>query len=136
MAKKTAANYTYAVGRRRSASARVRLFKGKGENLVNDMSFDLYFPGRVNTSKWTKPLRLTETLESHYVTARVAGGGKHGQLEAVTHGIAKALNNLDVEKYRAVLKSAGLLTRDARVRERRKVNTGGKARRQKQSPKR
>ena len=137
MASKSKQNkYTYAAGRRRSASARVRLFKGKGKNEINGMPMEEYFPGKVNTHKWTKPLRLTDTLEKYFVTVRVVGGGKQGQLDAVVHGIAKALNELNREKFRPVLKSAGLLTRDARVKERRNVDTGGKARRKKQSPKR
>ncbi len=136
MVKVKTINYTNTVGKRRTASARVRLFKSKGESLVNNQKFSDYFPGKVNTAKWTLPFRLTETLDKYHVTVRVIGGGKQGQLDAVAHGIAKALNKLDAEKYRIPLKIAGLLTRDARIRERRKVNTGGKARRQKQSPKR
>jgi len=72
----------------------------------------------------------------YYVTVKVVGGGKNGQLDAVVHGIARAFDKADREKFRPPLKRAGLLTRDARVRERRKVGTGGKARRKKQSPKR
>ncbi len=132
MAKK----YTYAKGKRRTASARVRLYKGKGESVVNDVAIEKYFPGEVNTHKWTTPFRLTDTLGKFYVTVRVLGGGKKGQLDATTHSIAKSLNILDHDKYRAPLKKAGLLTRDPRIRERRKVGTGGKARRKKQSPKR
>ena len=64
------------------------------------------------------------------------GGGKKGQLGAVTHGMARAFDKLDREKFRPELKKAGLLTRDSRTRERRKIGTGGKARRKKQSPKR
>ena len=129
-------NYTYAVGRRKGASARVRLFKGKEKNLINGVSFEDYFPGAVNTHSWTKPLRLTQTRENYYVTVKVVGGGKKGQLDAVVHGISRSLAKLNPEKYRAVLKKEGLLTRDARIRERRKAGTGGKARRKKQSPKR
>jgi len=135
MAKKKT-NYTYAVGRRREASARIRLFKGKGKSLVNDKPIENYFPGVLNTQSWTKPFRLTETREKYYVTVKVSGGGKKGQLGAVVHGIAKAFVVLNAEKYRSSLKKAGLLTRDSRIRERRKVGTGGKARRKKQSPKR
>lgn len=129
-------NYTYAVGRRKSASARIRLFKGKGESLVNEQSMDKYFSGEVNEEAWTKPFRLTDTLNKYYVTVKVVGGGKKGQLDAVVHGMARAFAKLDPEKFRSPVKKAGLLTRDARVRERRKVGTGGKARRKKQSPKR
>jgi len=67
---------------------------------------------------------------------KVVGGGPNGQLEAIIHGIARALSSFDREKYRAVLKKAGFLTRDPRERERRKAGMGGKARRKRQSPKR
>lgn len=128
--------YTYAVGRRKRSSARIRLIKGKGETIVNEKKITEYFPGAVNTSKWQKPFILTDTRNTHYATVKVLGGGKIGQLDAVAHGIAKAFNKLDPKKYRDVLKKAGLLTRDARKKERRVIGTGGKARRQKQSPKR
>ena len=128
--------YTYAVGRRRSASARVRLYRGKGESTVNEMPVNKYFPGSINQDIFMKPFKVADVLDKYYVTVRVVGGGKKGQLDAVKHGIARALTKLNSEEYRAPLKLAGLLTRDARVRERRKPGTGGRARRQKQSPKR
>lgn len=134
MAKKI--NYIYAVGRRKEASARVRLFRGKGENLVNGQPIADYFPGMAMENVWKMPFRLTETAEKYFVSVKVTGGGKKGQLEAVTHGIARALTKANTEKFRQLLKKAGLLSRDARVRERRKPGTGGKARRKKQSPKR
>ena len=136
MPRKKKINYIYARGRRKEASARVRLFKGKGENLVNEMPIEKYFPGEVNRQAWIKPFKLTRTEGKYYVTVKVVGGGQKGQLEAVVHGIARALAAADREKYRLPLKKAGLLTRDPRVKERRKVGTGGKARRKKQSPKR
>jgi small subunit ribosomal protein S9 len=136
MVKKAKKDYVYAVGRRRSASARVRLYRGKGENTVNVQAMDKYFPGSINKDIWSKPFKVTETTDSYYVSVKVVGGGKKGQLEAVTHGIARALAQEKKEEFRKPLKDAGLLTRDSRVRERRKVGTGGRARRQKQSPKR
>jgi small subunit ribosomal protein S9 len=136
MVKKVKKDYVYAVGRRRSASARVRLYRGKGENTVNVQAMDKYFPGSINKDIWSKPFKVTETTDSYYVSVKVVGGGKKGQLEAVTHGIARALAQEKKEEFRKPLKDAGLLTRDSRVRERRKVGTGGRARRQKQSPKR
>ena len=136
MPRKKKINYTYAVGRRRSASARVRLFKGRSQSLVNDAPIEEYFPGEIFKDYFTKPFKLTETLGKYYVTVKVVGGGKKGQLGATVHGIARALAKLDAENLRSPLKKAGLLTRDSRVRERRKVGTGGKARRKKQSPKR
>jgi small subunit ribosomal protein S9 len=129
-------NYIYAVGRRKSASARIRLFKGKGESTVNGIAFEKYFPGDIFNSFWTKPFDLTDTKEKYYVTVNVRGGGKNGQLEAASLGISRALSLADKDKFRFSLKKAGLLSRDSRIRERRKVGMGGKARRKKQSPKR
>jgi len=129
-------NFIYAVGKRRSSSARIRLFHGKGDNTVNGILLEKYFPGIVNESKWVKPFGVTETSDKYYFTSRVIGGGKQGQLDAVVHGLAKALAKAKPDKFRAPLKKAGLLTRDSRIRERRKIGMGGKSRRQKQSPKR
>lgn len=136
MARKKKINYTFSVGRRRSASARVRLFKGEGENLVNGIAIEEYFPGVINKVDWSKPFKLTETEGKYFVTVKVAGGGKNGQLDAVVLGVSRALAEADKEKFRTPLKKAGLLVRDSRIRERRKVGMGGKARRKKQSPKR
>ena len=133
---KSIKKYTYSVGRRKSSSCRVRLFKGSGQNEVNGMPIGKYFPGKVMAYKWEMPFSLTDTKGKYYVTVKVIGGGKEGQLDAVTHAIAKAFSLLDPDKYRAPLKAEGLLTRDARIRERRKAGTGGRARKQKQSPKR
>ena len=134
MAKKI--DYTYAIGRRKTATARVRLYKGSSESLVNKEVIGKYFPGKLMAALWQKPFELTKTTGKYYITARVLGGGKDGQLTAVIHGISRALTKLNPEKFRSVLKSEGLLTRDARERERRMVGTGGRARKQKQSPKR
>lgn len=142
-------DYVYAVGRRKEAVARVRLYTSVkdaqkwGDNevvrkqiLVNAMPIEHYFPGPHAKAMYTQPFNLTDTLQKYAVTVKVAGGGKAGQLDAVVQGIAKVLQVLDKKKFRASLKSRGLLTRDSRIRQRRKVGTGGKARRQKQSPKR
>ena|SRR5258706_10588669 len=128
-------DYIFAVGRRKSSSARVRLFNGKGENMVNEKPMKEYFPGPVNAFHYMLPYRVLDVSDKYYVTAKVTGGGPKGQVEAVRLGIARALIKSKAE-FRGALKAAGLLTRDPRVRERRKVGTGGKARRQKQSPKR
>ncbi|OGM05879.1 30S ribosomal protein S9 [Candidatus Woesebacteria bacterium GWB1_43_5] len=135
MAKTKKIDYIYEKGRRREASARIRLLKGKGESLVNDVSLAQYFPGDVNRTLLERPFALTKTLDKHHFTVKVAGGGKNGQLEAVILGIARALVAVNPD-FRPILKKAGLLTRDPRTRERRKVGMGGKARRKKQSPKR
>lgn len=136
MPRKRKPNYIFTVGRRKSAAARVRLFKGKGKNIVNDQPIGDYFPGPINKVAWNAPFRVADVEGKYYVTVKVVGGGKNGQLDAVVHGISRALAKADVEKFRIPLKRAGFLTRDARIRERRKVGTGGKARRKKQSPKR
>jgi len=129
-------NFDRSSGKRRTAKARVRLFLGKGQSLVNGKSFEEYFPGETQKALWIKPFELTETGTKYYVTARVVGGGKRGQLVAVVHAMAKVLAQKDPGKYRLPLKKAGLLTRDSRIRQRRMVGTGGKSRRAKQSPKR
>lgn len=128
-------DYTYAVGRRKTASARIRLFRGKGENVINGLSTDKYFSHPNDVEIWMKPLKVIDGADSYYVTVKVKGGGKNGQADATAHGIARALVKVN-EDFRIPLKKAGVLTRDPRERERRKVNTGGKARRAKQSPKR
>jgi small subunit ribosomal protein S9 len=82
-----------------------------------------------------KPFILTRTQQTAYVTAKIEGSGIASQEDALIHGIARALVKLD-EAHKIVLRKAGLLTRDARMKESRKIGTGGKARRVKQSPKR
>lgn len=136
-------SYTYAVGRRKSANARVRLYQSASvpehegvQLLINGKPAELYFPGETAKAGYRKPFFLTETLTKMSASVVVAGSGKMGQLDAVVHGIARALSLLDRDAYRSILKSAGLLTRDSRTRQRRMVGTGGKARRKKQSPKR
>lgn len=139
----TKANYTYAVGRRKTANARVRIYKSKSvpgydgvQLTVNGKPAEQYFPGETAKAAYRKPFILTETLTKMSASVVVAGSGKTGQLDAVIHGIARALALLDREAFRATLKTAGLLTRDPRTRQRRMIGTGGKARRAKQSPKR
>lgn len=141
-------DYVFAVGRRKQAVARVRLYESvkadsvwgleikKGEILVNKKVINEYFPGDIYRRVYTQPLRIANALNKYAFTVQVAGGGPAGQLDAVVAGISNALSKLDSESYRPALKKKGFLTRDARVRERRKVGTGGKARRKKQSPKR
>jgi len=136
-------NYTYAVGRRKTSNARVRIYKSKSvpgfdgiQLTINGRPAELYFPGETAGASYRKPFILTGTLTKMSASVVVAGSGKMGQLDATVHGIARALALLDRDSYRSILKSAGLLTRDARTRQRRMVGTGGKARRAKQSPKR
>lgn len=129
-------DYIFAVGRRKTATARTRLFLKSSQNLVNGIAVDKYFPGDLNRTFYLEPLELTKTTDKFSFSAKIEGSGKHAQLQALVHGLSRALVVHDSETYRPVLKQHGLLTRDARKRERRKVGTGGKARRQKQSPKR
>ncbi len=129
-------NYIFAIGRRKEAVARVRLFKGKGENVVNEMPMEKYFSSEIEKNHCLKPFKVADVIDKYYVTARVKGSGKGGQLEALVLGISRALSLTNPEKFRPSLKKMGLLTRDSRTRERRMVGTGGKSRRQKQSPKR
>jgi small subunit ribosomal protein S9 len=129
--------YIYAVGRRKKAIARIRLFKTKGESLINDKPVNKYFPGSLGQLAINT---LFETCniapDKYHATVKVVGSGPRSQLDAVIHGLARSLVKIDAEKYKPMLKKKGYLTRDPRKKERRKVGTGGKARRQKQSPKR
>jgi len=129
-------NYIPAVGRRKRAIARIRLFKKKGDILVNEKPIAEYFPGQVNKALYLEPFRACNLLDKYHVTVKVTGSGKAGQLNAVIHGISRALIKVNEDKFKPILRKKGLLTRDPRKRERRKVGTGGKARRKKQSPKR
>ncbi len=147
--KKTDLKYFETIGRRKSAVARVRLYLTdkkndlvtqetsikKGEIVVNKRPFNDYFPGEANKIRQLTPLSLTESADRFAISIKVAGGGKTGQLEASILGISRALQLMD-PALRPILKKNKLLTRNPRVKERRKVGTGGKARRQKQSPKR
>ncbi len=129
-------NYTPAIGRRKRAIARIRLIKGTEPMLVNGIPAERYFPGLVNQKLLQEPLRLSDLLEKYTATIRVVGSGRMSQLQAVLHGLARAIVKLNTEKHKPALKAAGFLRRDPRKRQRRQVGTGGKSRRQKQSPKR
>lgn len=148
-AKSTKKDYVFAVGRRKEAVARVRLYSTlkndfkwgtldvkKGDILVNQKPIADYFTGETARFAYSEPLRVANAQNKFTFTINVSGGGQAGQLDAVVAGIANALSKADSDSYRKQLKAKGFLTRDARIRERRKVGTGGKARRKKQSPKR
>ena len=128
-------SYIAAHGRRKQAVARIRLYKGKGEITVNDLPVEKYFPSEADKIDWQKPFTLTKSLGSYYVTMKVSGSGKSSQLDAVVHGLSRALIVAD-PRTRPILKKAGLLTRDPRKKERRKYGLAQKARKGKQSPKR
>jgi small subunit ribosomal protein S9 len=109
-----------ATGRRKEAIARVRLVPGTGRWVVNGRALDEYFPNKVHQQLVNEPFKTLE-LEGRYdVIARISGGGVTGQAGALRLGIARALNEIDVEAFRPALKKAGFLTRDARVKERKK----------------
>lgn len=130
------ANHFQAVGRRREAVARVRLFKGQGQLTVNGKPIAEYFKGMIAQKLYQQPFELTKTVGELSGSVKVLGGGFHSQLEATIHGIARVLQIIDKDKHRPVLKTNKLLTRDSRSRERRKFGLAGKARAKKQSPKR
>lgn len=108
-----------ATGRRKTAVARVRLMNGVGEVTVNGKPADDYFPVQALRDQLEIPFRVTETIGRYTVIVKVHGGGVAGQAGAIRHGIARALTRADHE-FRHPLKRAGLLTRDPRVKERRK----------------
>ncbi|MEB3752685.1 30S ribosomal protein S9 [Geobacillus icigianus] len=114
----------YGTGRRKSSVARVRLVPGDGRIIVNKRDIREYIPSEALIEMVKQPLVLTETLGSYDVLVNVQGGGFAGQAGAIRHGIARALLEVDPE-FRAVLKRAGLLTRDARVKERKKYGLKG-----------
>jgi small subunit ribosomal protein S9 len=111
------ARYYEAVGRRKTSSARVRVYPGTGNIVVNDKPAEQYFGRGTDILILTRPLRVTDTSNSYNISVQVAGGGLSGQAGAVSQGIARALCLVD-ETLRGVLKSNGLLTRDARAKER------------------
>ena len=128
--------YVQSVGRRKEAVARVRLFKGQAQMTVNGRPIAEYFKGAIYQKFYQKPFVITNTLGQYTATVKVIGGGPNAQLEAIIHGLARSLQQLDKEKFRSSLKSAGLLTRDYRAKERRKYGHAHAARAKKQSPKR
>lgn len=126
---------TSTVGRRKEANARVRLSLGNGQIIVNGKPIAEYFPGPILQKLYMKPLEISQTSKKFTISAKVVGGGQVSQLKAVIHGIARAIAKAE-PALRTVIKKEGLLTRDARVKERRKYGNAQKARAKKQSPKR
>lgn len=113
------AEYTEAIGRRKTASARVRLYPGTGEIVVNDKPMDEYFGRALDQMILRQPLNLTGTAATYNISVKVHGGGEGGQASAVRLGIARALCEID-GNMRPALKAAGFLTRDPRAKERKK----------------
>ncbi|SPF69305.1 Ribosomal protein S9, conserved site [Propionibacterium ruminifibrarum] len=108
-------------GRRKEAVARVRLVPGTGSYQVNGRTLDEYFPNKVHQQLINEPFVAAGAAGAYDVIARIDGGGTTGQAGALRLGIARALNAIDTEANRPALKKAGLLTRDARVKERKKA---------------
>ncbi len=111
-------------GRRKTSIARVRLSTGSGKILVNGRAFETYFPVESLRGQVTLPLTVTGTSDKFDVRVNVTGGGPSGQAGAVRHGIARALLQVDAN-LRAPLKAEGLLTRDPRMKERKKYGQPG-----------
>ncbi len=109
----------YGTGRRKKSIARVYLVPGKGEVIINKRSMDDYFGLETLKVIVRQPMALTETTEKYDVLVNVKGGGYTGQAGAIRHGISRALLQVDAD-YRPVLKKAGFLTRDSRMKERKK----------------
>ncbi|MDD2722069.1 MAG: 30S ribosomal protein S9 [Gallionella sp.] len=127
-------SYNYGTGRRKSAVARVFIKAGKGDIIVNDKPVDVFFSRETGRMIVRQPLNLTDTLGQFDIMVNVTGGGEAGQAGAVRHGITRALIDYNAD-FKPVLKAAGLVTRDAREVERKKVGLR-KARRRKQFSKR
>lgn len=138
-----------AVGRRKEATARVRLYPivvgdiaigelkiKKGGMVVNGKPIEEYFPGEMAKAAYTEPFRTTNSIGRFTVSAKIQGSGKNGQLGAFIHGVSRALEKVDHDKFRPILKKKGFLIRDARAKERRKAGLAQSARAKKQSPKR
>ena len=112
--------FFYGTGRRKSSVARVRLYQGSGKVTINGRDIDDYFGLETLKLIVRQPLNLTGLTEKFDIECRVAGGGVSGQAGAIRHGVARALLQYDSEGLRSALKKAGFLTRDPRMKERKK----------------
>ena len=128
-------NMIQTVGRRKTSSARVRLMAGSGENVVNGVPANQYFPGILLASIYNLPWETVDVGGSLHMTAVVTGGGIYSQASAVAHGLARALS-LKNPEWKSSLRTANLMTRDSRMKERRKAGNAHAARAKKSSPKR
>ena len=116
--------YFYGTGRRKSSVARVRVYPGTGKITINDRNIDDYFGLETLKLIVRQPLALTDTAEKFDIVCRVSGGGVTGQAGAIRHGLSRALLQYD-ENLRLTLKKAGFLTRDPRMKERKKYGLKG-----------
>jgi small subunit ribosomal protein S9 len=133
--KRTHGYAAVAVGRRKEAVARVRLLTGAGQITINGKPINEYFQGPIAQKVYQRPLEIAQVVGKFSATVLVEGGGQASQLGAVVHGLSRAIAEADTTT-RSLLKKEGLLTRDARARERRKYGLAQGARAKKQSPKR
>ncbi|CCO23767.1 30S ribosomal protein S9 [Maridesulfovibrio hydrothermalis] len=117
-------DFNYATGRRKNAVARTRMYQGSGIITVNGKPYEDYFPRKTLQMIVQQPLKLTKNLGKFDIKVNADGGGVAGQAQAVRHGISRALIEMDPE-LRPLLKRAGLLTRDARKKERKKYGQPG-----------
>lgn len=143
-----AVSYYEATGRRRESTAQVRLYVvkdqitvsgveiKKGSMVVNNKSSDIYFPGEIFKKMYQEPFRTTNTVNRFAISVRTNGGGLMGQMGATILGISRALEKVDKDKFRPILKKRGFLSRDSRIKQRRKAGFAHKSRARKQSPKR
>jgi len=126
----SAVSYYEAVGRRKESSARVRLYvvketsvsvggqvMEKGAMVVNGRPVEQYFPGEVYKKMYQEPFRTTNTVSRFAISVKTSGGGLAGQLGAVIHGISRALEKVDKEKFRPILKKRGFMKRDPRAKQ-------------------
>jgi small subunit ribosomal protein S9 len=113
-------SFFYGTGRRKTSIARVRLLAGEGEIVVNGRSLEEHFGNAVDLTEITMPFKVTNTEGRYNVLVKVEGGGHHGQAGAIRHGIARALLQSDPEGARLPLRQAGYLSRDPRMKERKK----------------
>ncbi len=117
--------FFYGTGRRKSSVARVRLYAGTGKVTINDRDIDSYFGLETLKLIVRQPLELTGTADKFDIECRVNGGGVTGQAGAIRHGVARALLQYNSEELRPLLKKAGFLTRDPRMKERKKYGLKG-----------
>ena len=120
MAKTAKESYFYGTGRRKTAVARVKLVPGTGEIIVNGIPYEERFPRPEHRRVVVQPLLVTESVGKYNTVIKVEGGGISGQCGAICHGIARALVKAD-ESHKPILRQNGLLTRDSRVKERKKA---------------
>ena len=120
MAKTEKQTYFYGTGRRKTAIARVKLLPGTGEIIINGIPYEELFPRLEHRQVIVQPLLVTESLGKYNTVVKVEGGGISGQSGAICHGIARALVEAD-ESLKLILRQNGLLTRDSRVKERKKA---------------